>query len=69
MVATYQFNQAVVRVEVSVDDAHGMKVSLKQRGKVRVRGTTFIDVSEDISIRPGPPLKVLFHEVLFYSLL
>lgn len=39
VVATYQFNQAVVRVEVSVDDAHGMEVSLKQRRKLR--GTTF----------------------------
>lgn len=65
LVATYQFNQAVVRVEVSVDDAHGMKVSLKQRWKVR--DATFTDVSEDIFIRPGPPLKVLLREVLFYS--
>lgn len=67
LVATYQFNQAVVRVEVSVDDAHRMKVSLKQRWKVM--GTTFTAVSEDIFIRPSPPLKVLHHEVLFYSLL
>lgn len=30
---TYQFNQAVVRVEVPVYDAHRMKVRLKQRRK------------------------------------
>lgn len=32
---TYQFNQAVVRVEVSVYDAHGVKVGLEQRGESR----------------------------------
>lgn len=34
LAATYQFNQAVVRVEVSVDDAHGMKVSLERGRKL-----------------------------------
>ena len=29
----YQFNQAVVRVQVAVDDAHGMKVGLSTTTK------------------------------------
>lgn len=60
LVATYQFNQAVVRVEVSVDDAHGMKVSLEQRRKYRSK--TFPAVSYLWSM-------FLLHEVLFFSLL
>jgi len=31
----YQFNQAVVRVQVAVDDAHGMKVGLRKNKNKR----------------------------------
>lgn len=33
---TYQFNQAVVGIEVSVYDAHWVEVRLKQRGETRM---------------------------------
>lgn len=57
---TYQLDEAVVRVQIPVDDAHGVQVGLKQKSELRpmarkptTRGLRIWAI--ELALRPGQP--------------